>query len=223
MTKKIIPKTTSKETILVCSAHSDDFVIGAGGTIANYTKEGKSVIAVIFSYGENSHPWLKEEVVQKMRSKETLEASKLLNCQTIFYDLKELNFIEDAKTKKVNEKLIQLIKSEKPTKIFTHSNEDPHPDHKAVHQITLNAIHQLPSNHSEIYIYSVWNPVSFKTLYPALFINITDTFKLKLESLKTFRSQKVHVAYPFVLLLFRAIHDGIKIRKRFGEKFFRIK
>ena len=216
-------KTNSKETILVCSAHSDDFVIGAGGTIANYTKDGKSVIAVIFSYGENSHPWLKEEVVQKMRSKETLEASKLLNCQTIFYDLKELNFLEDAKTKKVNEKFLQLIKTKKPTKIFTHSNEDPHPDHRAVHQITLNAINSLHSNHPEIYIYSVWNPVSFKTLYPALFIDITNTFKLKLQSLKTFRSQKVHVAYPFILLLFRAVYEGFKIRKRFGEKFFRIK
>ena len=222
-TSKPQNKTNSKETIIVCSAHSDDFVIGAGGTIANYTKAGKSVIAVIFSYGENSHPWLKEEVVQKMRSKETLEASKLLNCQSIFYDLKELNFIEDAKTKKINEQFLQLIKTKKPTKIFTHSNEDPHPDHKAVHQITLNVINSLTSKPPEIYIYSVWNPVSFKTLYPALFSDITETFKLKLESLKTFRSQKVHVAYPFVLLLFRAIHDGIKIRKRFGEKFFRIK
>jgi LmbE family N-acetylglucosaminyl deacetylase len=223
MPSKNTSASKKQETIIVCSAHSDDFVIGAGGTIANYTKEGKKVIAIIFSYGENSHPWLKEEIVQKMRAKETLEASKLLHCETIFYDLKELNFIEDAKTKKVNEKLLKLIKTEKPTKIFTHSNEDPHPDHKGVHQLTLQAVSSLHSNAPEIYIYSVWNPVSFKTLYPALFIDITNTFKLKLESLKTFRSQKVHVAYPFILLLFRAIHDGIKIRKRFGEKFFRIK
>ena len=30
-----------EETIVVFSAHSDDFVIGAGGTIAKYTKEKK--------------------------------------------------------------------------------------------------------------------------------------------------------------------------------------
>ena len=29
------------ETILVFGAHSDDFVIGAGGTIAKYAQEGK--------------------------------------------------------------------------------------------------------------------------------------------------------------------------------------
>ena len=36
-----------KETIIVFSAHSDDFVIGAGGTIAKYTQEGKKVIAIV--------------------------------------------------------------------------------------------------------------------------------------------------------------------------------
>jgi len=50
-------KEGKNETILVFSAHSDDFVIGAGGTIAKYTEEGKKVIAVVFSYGERSHPW----------------------------------------------------------------------------------------------------------------------------------------------------------------------
>jgi len=53
-----------KESILVFSAHSDDFVIGAGGTIAKYVREGKKVQAIVFTYGEKSHPWLKGEVVQ---------------------------------------------------------------------------------------------------------------------------------------------------------------
>ncbi len=39
----------TKQTILVFSAHTDDFVLGAGGTIAKYIQEGKTVIAVIFS------------------------------------------------------------------------------------------------------------------------------------------------------------------------------
>ena len=60
-----------KETIIVMSAHSDDFVIGAGGTIAEYIKQGKKVISIVFSYGEKSHPWLKEKVVQKFRIQET--------------------------------------------------------------------------------------------------------------------------------------------------------
>jgi len=75
----------------------------------------------------------------------------------------------------------------------------------------------------ELYVYSVWNPVSFKTQFPSLYVDVTKTFFTKLKALKTFKSQKIHVAYPFFLLMYRAFKDGIKIRKRFGEHFFRIK
>ncbi|PIN74409.1 hypothetical protein COV20_00075 [Candidatus Woesearchaeota archaeon CG10_big_fil_rev_8_21_14_0_10_45_16] len=211
-----------QETVIVCSAHSDDFVLGAGGTIANYTAEGKKVIAIVFSYGEKSHPWLKESVIQKMRSKEALEASKILNCQTYVYDLKELKFLDEYKEKKIDTILLDLIKKEKPVKIFTHSSEDPHPDHRAVHKITLE-VYGRSKLKPELYTYSIWNPVSFKTAYPSLYVNITPTFKTKLAALRTFRSQTIHVAYPFFLLLYRAIRHGFKLRTWFGEQFFRIR
>jgi N-acetylglucosamine malate deacetylase 1 len=211
-----------EETIIVFSAHSDDFVIGAGGTIANYTKEGKKVIAVIFTYGEKSHPWLKESIVKKMRSDETLEAAKVLKCQTIFFDLKEFKFMDDyKKNDKVKNTLLELIKKEKPSKIFTHSDDDPHPDHKGVYAITKDIYDGL-KNPPELYIYSIWNPVSFRTQFPSLYVDISKTFRTKLKALKTFRSQKLHVAYPLFLLIYRAIKDGFKLRKRFGEHFFRI-
>ena len=214
-------KKGKNETIIVCSAHSDDFVLGAGGTIAQYTSEGKKVIVLVFSYGEKSHPWLKEDIVQKMRSKEAFEASKILQCKTIFFNLREFHFLEDYD--KIAEKMIQLFQEVKPSKIFTHSMEDPHPDHKAVYTITLEVFTRLGEIKPEVYTYSVWNPVSFKTTYPALYIDISKTFSRKLKSLKTFRSQKIHIIYPLFLLLLRSIKEGLRIRKRFGEKFFRIR
>jgi LmbE family N-acetylglucosaminyl deacetylase len=211
-----------KEKIVVFSAHSDDFVIGAGGTIANYTTAGKKVLAIIFSYGELSHPWLKQKIVQKMRMKETQEAAKLLKCKSLFYDLREGKFLEGYTEKNLKQTLLQLLEKEKPTKIFTHSHEDPHPDHKAVHEITLEVFNELKEK-PEVYMYSIWNPVSFKTQYPSLYVNVGQTFSLKLKALWKFKSQKVHVLYPFILLMYKAIKDGIKMRTWFGEHFFRIK
>ena len=203
------------ETILVLSAHSDDFVLGAGGTIANYTNEKKNVIAFVFSYGELSHPWLKEDVVIKMRTEETYEAAKILKNKVILNNLKEGHFLEN---KEIQLSLLKLIQKEKPTKIFTHSAEDPHPDHKAVNKITLEVLKQL-NYKPEVYIYSVWNSVSFKTQQPSLYVDITKNFTKKLKSLKKFKSQKIHIAYPVFLLIYRAIKAGIKLRKRFGEQF----
>lgn len=213
-----------KETILVLGAHTDDFVIGAGGTIANYIEEGKKVISIVFSLGELSHFWLKEHVIKGIRSQETLEAGELMGCETIFLKLGDQKITEDYKKYNFEKKLLKLIHKEKPTKIFTHSIEDPHPDHKAVHKITLELYNQIRFEPKpEVYVYSVWNPVSFKTGWPALYVNVKKTFSKKLDALKQFKSQKVHVAYPFILLVFRAIKNGIKIRTLFAEKFFRVK
>lgn len=212
-----------KEKILVLSAHSDDFVLGAGGTIAKYTQERNKVRAIVFSYGEKSHPWLKKRVVQKMRYKETEDAARLLKCKTpLFFDLREGKFKEDSQERNLKETLIQLIEKEKPSKIFTHSLEDPHPDHRAVHYITME-VYEMLSYKPEVYMYSIWNPVSFKTRYPSLYVDVSKTFSIKLKSLWKFKSQKVHVLYPFVLLMYKAIKDGLKMRTRFGEHFFRIK
>src|SRR3989338_10094397 len=212
-------KKTS-DTVFIFSAHSDDFVLGAGGTVAKYVQEGKKVFVVVFSYGEKSHPWLKHKIVQTMRFQETLEASKILQCKVVFFDIKEFNFYEDAKRKNLQKKLLQFIQRQKPSKIFNHSSEDPHPDHRAVNKITLE-VYEGSSLKPEILVYSIWNPVSFRTAYPALYVDCSKTFTTKLQALRTFRSQRFQAIYPlFLLVLFRALKEGWHMRKRFAEKFF---
>lgn len=216
------PRKKKPEAVVVFSAHSDDFVLGAGGTIAAYAAQGKKVHCVVFSYGEKSHPWLKEYVVQKMRAKEAMDASVILHCKTTFLDLEEFKFMQQYQERQdIREILQHILKRSKPSKIFTHSPEDPHPDHKAVQQITQMLYDQMHSK-PEVYIYSVWNPVSFHTELPALYVDISGTFSQKLKALWKFPSQRLHIIYPVFLLLYRAVKDGFKIRARFGEHFFRI-
>src|SRR3989344_1527444 len=216
-------KRIRKETILVFSAHSDDFVIGAGGAIASYVQQGKTVRVIVMSYGEMSHPWLKGKVIQKIRSEEAFEAANVIGCKAKFFDLKEGKFEDEFKKKKIEGEILKLIKKEKPIKIFTHSSEDPHPDHRADNDITQELTEKLNYN-PELYIYSVWNPVSFRTKYPSLYIKTPKTFFMKLKALNKFKSQKFQAIYPLMIMIFfRAIKDGFKIRSWFGEHFFRIK
>lgn len=212
----------SKETIIVFSAHSDDFVIGAGGTLANYAAVGKKVIVVVFSYGESSHPWLKKRIIQKLRAEEAQKAGQILNCKVIIFDLKEFNFKTDYQAKNLQQTLLTLIEKERPIKLFTHSPEDPHPDHNTVNSITIDLYSKL-TYQPEIYTYSIWNPVSFRTKFPSLCIDISKQFPLKLKALKAFKSQKWHIIYPVVISIIRAIIDGFKIHKWFGERFYRIR
>jgi len=228
----MVKKRGKKETILVLGAHSDDFVIGAGGTIAKYVKEGKKVVSVVFSYGEKSHPWMKEKVVQKFRSEEASRASSILGCKTIFFDLGDQEILKDYKKKNVDKELLKIINRYKPTKIFTHSIEDSHlsfgmfvgkDDHKAVNKIALEVYDKLDYK-PEVYVYSIWTPIALKTDRPVLYVDISNTFKEKINALKQYPSQRFTAIYPLLsLIYFRAFKNGIKIRKKFAEKFYRIK
>lgn len=225
--------TAEKESILVFSAHSDDFVIGAGGTIAKYAQEGKKIIAIVFSSGEESHPWLKKRIVKRFRAREAIEASKLLGCRVKFLGLGDLKVAEDYNKMDIEKKLLRIINREKPTKIFTHSSSDTHlsqgllqgkDDHKAVHKITMELVEKIEAKKPEVYVYSIWTPVSFKTSYPIFYVDITKTFGKKLKALNLFKSQRFNAIYPLMTLVFhRAIVSGLKIKKRFAESFYRIK
>ncbi len=216
--------TKSKDTVFVFSAHSDDFVIGCGGTIAKFTAMGIKVRCYVFSFGENSHPWMDAEEVKSMRASECDDASKILGCDTEIFDLRELHLREDAKKAKTVKYLLEEIKTYKPSRIFVHSKEDPHPDHKDVYALCMQTVKRVKfSEIPEVYVYSVWNPFEFKTKYPSLFVDVKETFETKMEAMRAFPSQKVHVAFPFFLLLFRAIRDGLYSKHRLSEKFFLVK
>ena len=122
------------ETLLFLCAHNDDQLLGAGGTIAKYTKEGKKIITVIFSFGEMSNPLEQDIVTRRTRVIESKRVSKILGESELYYlGIKEGKFKEGIESKKIHEKIQKIIKRIKPNKIFTHSVDDPHPDHKQVH------------------------------------------------------------------------------------------
>jgi LmbE family N-acetylglucosaminyl deacetylase len=211
-----------KENILVICAHSDDQVFGVGGTIAKYVREGKEVHTLIFSYGENSHPWLQQDVTVKMRSQESYDADAILGGSGVtFFDIKEGNFLKDMAVAK--KKLAVLIGKHKPTKIFTHSEDDPHPDHKAVAGIVLGVYDALKPK-AQVYTFDVWSPVKVKERFaPKLIVPIRDTFSLKLQALRCFKSQWVAMIVLLWSVYARALKNGLLYGGLLAEKFYKVR
>ena len=82
------------ETVLFLCAHNDDQIVGAGGTVAKYSKEGKKIITIIFSFGENSNPLEQDKVTRKTRVIESKRASRILGEEEIYYlGLKEIRIV----------------------------------------------------------------------------------------------------------------------------------
>ena len=213
-----------KETALVICAHSDDQVFGAGGTIARYAREGKTVKTIIFSYGEQSHPWLDRKVVVQTRTKEAFDADKVLGGHgVLFYGLLEGKFAEEAKEKKTVQKLIQLLHKLKPQKIFTHSEDDPHPDHKATAALVLEAFDKAKIQ-GEVYTFDVWSPVKVKERHhPKYIVPIKDTFKIKLKALRCFSSQWAAMIMLLWSVYARALINGLQHGHLLAEKFHKVR
>ncbi len=211
-----------RETILVLCAHPDDEVFGMGGTIAKYVNEGKKVVTVIFSYGEMAMPWLKPEEVQKVRQKESNAAAKIIGThKTMFLGLKEGQMDNVSEATKTF--LAELIKKHQPEKIFTHSDDDPHLDHRAVHRLVCDVVKKVKYK-GDFYAFDVWNPVTLKRRHaPKLYVDITSTFKDKLKASEVFETQKMQGRWPLIpALTIRAVMYGWFNKCKYAERFRKI-
>ncbi|MFH1638102.1 MAG: PIG-L deacetylase family protein [Candidatus Woesearchaeota archaeon] len=209
------------DTILIFCAHSDDEAVGMGGTIAKLAEQKKRIIKVIFSSGEKSHPHLQEQFVIKSREGETDEASKFIGIRKV------VNFgIEDTKVKHASEekgtkkKVNELIEKFKPKKIFIPPAKDPHPDHRAVHNIVLEVVKKIRKKYP-VYEYEVWNVTNEHK--PMVFEDITDYYKKKVKYMKMFRSQWQYMYSLWLPVYLRSRNYGKKIGCKYAEKFYRLR
>lgn len=211
-----------KETILVLAAHNDDQAIGAGGTLAKYAQEGKKVITVVFSYGEKSHPHLKPEIIIEERKKEAEQCDKILGGSGILYlNLVEGKFPEEFKKKKIKARLINLIKELKPSKIFTHSIDDPHPDHRAIYWLVDDISKKFPG---DLYSFDIWNLIKLKHRNkPKLVVDITKTFNKKIDACLVHKSQKLAITALLWKIYLKDYTNGFNNNCKYAEIFIKLK
>lgn len=212
------------ECILVVCAHSDDQILGAGGTLAKYAKEGKKIHTCIISYGESSHPHYQEEVISSIRFKEALDADKVIGGNGVeFLDIKEGAFKEHNNQQYIKEQLIKIINKINPTKIFTHSWDDFHPDHRA----TFTAVKDLITESKlkiEAYSFEIWNPfTTTNSNYPRLIVDITSSFPQKIKALHCFKSQKVTLFTLLPAVYIRGFINGLDNHTKYAEVFYKFK
>jgi LmbE family N-acetylglucosaminyl deacetylase len=199
-------------------------VFGLGGTIAKYAEEGKTVKTVIFSFGEKSHPHLKPAVIAKTRVKEAQISDKILGGKgTTFLGLKEGKFQEQIKSMGIKEKIMKVIEKEKPSKIFTHSINDAHPDHRAVYYFMKELTDEIKFD-GDIYLFGVWSPVRIKNRnLPKMVVDITKTFKKKIEAIKAHQSQQVTIVSLLWNVYMKAIMNGYSHNCKYAEVFYKLK
>lgn len=223
-----------EKNILVMCAHSDDQIIGPGGTMAKYAREGYNVHTIIFSYGEMSHPHMKKSYMAKVRVEESRAADKIIGGKgVLFLGLKDGAIKKDYQKKKMHKKLMNLLLKFSPEMIFTHSRDDLLPDHRFVREAVLKAydeLHKKKKLTSEVYSFDIsnlWNIL--KRNKTKLVVDISKTFQYKTRALSEFKSQinffshTITVNLLFLSVYYRAYINGIKYKCRRAEIFYKLR
>jgi LmbE family N-acetylglucosaminyl deacetylase len=222
-----------KGSILVICSHSDDQIIGVGGTMAKYAKEGYEIHTLIMSFGEGVRPHMKREVITRQRVIEAQKADKIIGGSGVtFLGLKESHLEEDFDNRQIYDKLERIIKKINPVKIFTHASDDAHKDHRATFRIVFK-LHRRMKLSADLYTFEIWHIINLKKRNkPRLVVDISDTFETKVKALKAFKSQiDLATFYNYLVLnnfFFFLIHikdmiNGITYNTRYAEVFYKIR
>jgi LmbE family N-acetylglucosaminyl deacetylase len=223
-----------KKNILVVCAHSDDQVIGPGGTVAKLAREGYDAYTIIFSYGELSHPHMKRSYIAKVRVEESRAADKIIGGKGVFFlGLKDGAMKDDFLKKNMRKKLMNIFLRYSPEIIFTHSRDDLLPDHRFVRETVLNIYDELNRKKklvSDVYSFDVWNVWNLlKRDKSFLVVDISGTFKYKVRALKEFKSQINFFSHTFLVnVLFvsvfvKAYIQGLRFKLKKAEVFFKLR
>lgn len=220
--------TKDKRSIIVFCAHPDDEVIGPGGTLLKYAKEGVETHVVIFSGGEKSHAHYKKEKLIKLRKKESDAAGKVLQVSKIhYYMLNDMKLTIQARDPVIRRRVKNLILKVNPEKIFTHAIDDMvYIDHRGVHDCVMEIVDEIKEETNKkygVYTFNIWSINIRKRDTPKLLVDITEEFGTKIDALQKFKSQKLALIQLTPVVWIKALLAGFKNDCKFAEEFYKVK
>jgi LmbE family N-acetylglucosaminyl deacetylase len=190
----------TQQTVLVVTPHPDDAEGGAGGTIAKWTSEGKKVVLVVCTNGDKgtSDRSIKPKALAAIREREQLNAAKMLSIdEVVFLRFPDQNLEDCVEFRKA---LVRQIRKHRPDLVLTIDPNRPyirHRDHYMTGRVTLDAVFPYARDHlafpdlideglEPFKVGEVW---LFRSEDPDTYIDITDTFETKMDSLYCHVSQ----------------------------------
>ncbi len=211
--------------VLLFCAHPDDEVIGMGGAIRKFAEAGANVRLIHFSPGAEGYASPEEkDTICETRRQETMKVCDVLGISSYAnFGQLDWNIKVGNGTYRM---VIEEIRSFRPDIVFTHLGSDYH-DHINVNQVVNEGWFHAPLE-CAMEKEPVWKPVplyEFEVIAPMvkpqLVVDVTDTFKYKLQAMECYGSQTGIVGGAAQMLEGRALMRGQQIGVRYGEAFCR--
>lgn len=181
--------------VLAIGCHPDDIEVSCAGTLAKYVKNGHDVTVCHVANGNLGHAIIMPDELREMRAKEAKSAGALAGIKVITCDVGDVLVYESSKEQR--DLVVDVIRSEQPDVIITHSPEDYMPDHVAVSKLVFDASFaaSVPHYKTKVSKEAALTPIYYMDhlagvgFNPTEYVDISDTIDLKLEMLECHVSQ----------------------------------
>ena len=194
--------------VLVINAHPDDSDFGASGTIAQWVKKGIEVSYVFCTNGDQGgeESGIAKEDMPAVRQREQRAAGAAVGVTDITF----LNYVDGhlEATLKLRKDIVRQIRISQPDRMICQSPERnwerigaSQPDHLAAGEAAIQAVYpdaRNPFAFTDLLNEEGLKPWRVKEVWmmgfanPDHFVDITDTFDLKMKALHSHVSQTAH-------------------------------
>lgn len=184
------------KNILVVAAHPDDEILGAAGSMAKHAANGEIVHTIFMADGVTSRSSDTATSECRERNKAAFQAAKIVGSQEPRFLSLPDNRMDSVDLLDIVKPLESVIQEIKPEVIYTHHYGDLNIDHQMTHKAVMTACR--PQYHEqvmtilcfEVLSSTEWQtPGSGNAFEPNWFVDISQTFNLKLDALKSYEAE----------------------------------
>ncbi|MBL0938539.1 MAG: PIG-L family deacetylase [Gemmatimonadaceae bacterium] len=203
-------------TVLVVVAHPDDEVLGCGGTIARYARDGHAVHVLVLADGVGAR--YAAGVTDSARTEERGRRTDALQRAAAILGVSGVetadfpdNAMDTVPLLHVAQRIEQSIARLTPHIVLTHHAGDVNQDHRQTHDAVVAACRPQPG-HSvrtlltfEVASSTEWQlPGTRAAFEPNWFVDTTDTLELQLAALEAYAEELREWPHPRSVRALRA-------------------
>lgn len=192
--------------VLVIAAHPDDEVLGCGGSIARFAREGHDVHIAILGEGITSRVQQREQadtgqIVQL--HEHSRQVAKLLGAKGVVFSSLPDNRFDTVPLLDVAKIIEDLVNTLRPQAVYTQHGGDLNIDHVITYRATLiatrpmagcpvRAVYGYPVASSSEWAFQQFSPA----FLPSLFTDISETLELKIQAMQMYESEARPFPHP---------------------------
>ncbi|AFR27646.1 uncharacterized protein, LmbE-like protein [Arthrobacter sp. Rue61a] len=167
---------TQPRKVLAIGAHPDDLELACGATLAKLSDAGHEVRTMVMSAGSKGGN-------SAVRVTEATAGSDFMGASAV-----QIHNFQDTYLSEHGQEMVTAIEAFieefRPDVVITHSRNDYHQDHQAVHSATMRAARR----HSSILCFE--SPSSTRQFDPTVFVDIAGYLDVKIRAVAMHRNQK---------------------------------